>query len=75
MNIPSTHQEIYDIVYSASGPIYLSDLADQLGYGSPRAVAKRITAAYWWFKDHEQYDVCEAIAHTFVDRNGNYPWA
>ena len=75
MNIPYKHQEIYDIVYSASGPIYLSDLADQLGYGNPHAVAKRVSAAYWWFEKNEQYDVCEAIAHTFVDRNGNYPWA
>lgn len=69
------HEEIRDIVFSATGPIYLADLASQLGYGSSRAVAKRVSAAFWYYKDQERDDVCEAIAHTFIDRNGNYPWA
>ena len=69
------HEEIKDIVYSASGPISLADLASQLGYGSSRAVAKRVSAAYWYYEQQGCYDVCEAIAHTFVDANGNYPWA
>ena len=69
------HEEIRDIVFSASGPIHLADLASQLGYGSSRAVAKRVSAAWNYYNSHGDYDVCEAISHTFIDANGNYPWA
>lgn len=67
-------EEIYNIAENASGPISLAELADMLGYGSPRGVAPRVASAYWYYKGIDDEAACEMIARTFVDRNGNYAW-
>lgn len=74
MSRQSDAEEIYEIAENASGPISLAELADMLGYGSARAVAKRVSSAYWYYKDDSDEAACEMIARTFVDRNGNYAW-
>ena len=51
MSRQSDAEEIYEIANGASGPISLAELADMLGYGSSRGVAKRVSSAYWWYDD------------------------
>ena len=67
--------EVWQLAHDSSGPMRLSEAADELGYGNSHAVAKRISAAWGWF--HSQGFDAEAaeIARTFVDRNGNFPWS
>lgn len=47
-------------------------------YGSSRAMARGLSAAYrrWQAKEKDRgiSATAHAIAHTFVDRNGNHPW-
>lgn len=77
MSRQSDAEEIYNIADNASGPISLAELANMLGYGSSRAVAKRVSSAYWWYDDTDggnDGEACEMIARTFIDRNGNYAW-
>ena len=74
MSRQSDAEEIYEIADNASGPISLAELADMLGYGSSRAVAKRVSSAYWYYHAEGDDAICEKIARTFVDRNGNYAW-
>ena len=74
MSRQSDAEEIYNIAENASGPISLAELADMLGYGSPRGVAKRVSSAYWYYKGIGDEVACNEIAHSFVDRNGHYAW-
>ena len=74
MSRQSDAEEIYNIAEKASGPISLAKLADMLGYGSSRAVAKRVSSAYWYYDEIGDEVACDEIARTFVDRNGNYAW-
>jgi hypothetical protein len=67
-------EEIYNIANNASGPISLAELADMLGYGSSRAVAKRVSSAYWYYDAEGDVAACEMIARTFVGCNDNYAW-
>lgn len=67
-------EEIYQIAKDASGPIPLSDLANMLGYGSSRAVAKRVSSAYWYYDEQGDRGACEMISHTFVDKYIQWPW-
>ena len=68
-------EEIKSLVDNATGPISIAEAADILGYGSPRAVAARISAAWWYYDSIGDGETQTAIARTFVDRNGNFPWA
>lgn len=77
MSRRSDAEEIYEIAANASGPISLAELADMLGYGSSRGVAKRVSSAYWWYHDPNEGDdrvACETIARTFVNQHGDYAW-
>lgn len=77
MSRQSDAEEIYEIAANASGPISLAELAEMLGYGSSRAVAKRVSSAYWWYDDAEggnDVKACETIARTFVNQDGDYAW-
>ena len=74
MSRKSDAEEIYEIAANASGPISLAELADMLGYSSPRGVAKRVSSAYWYYRGEDDMVACETIARTFVNQNGDYAW-
>ena len=67
--------EVWYLAHNASGPITLSDAAYELGCGSPRAAASRISAAWGWFDYRGKSAKAAEIARTFVDRNYRFPWS
>jgi mannose-6-phosphate isomerase class I len=74
MSRKSDAEEIYEIAVNASGPISLAELAEMLGYGSSRAVAKRVSSAYSYYRGEDDMVACETIARTFVNQIGDYAW-
>ena len=67
--------EVWRLAHDSSGPMTLREAADELGYGSSRAVAKCISAAWHWFDYRGQSAKAAEIARTFVDQNGEFPWS
>lgn len=67
-------QEVLDLAESYSHPLSLEEAAEELGYASPRGVAKRISAAWKYFEDTGDSRSAAIIARSFVDRNGDFPW-
>ena len=67
--------EVWRLAHDSSGPMTLREAANELGYGSSRAVAKRISAAWHWFDYHGLGAEAAEIARTFIDSNGDFPWS
>lgn len=55
-------------------PIQLSEAATDLGYGSSRGVAKRISGAWTHFENNGDQRSAAIIARSFVDQNSRFPW-
>jgi hypothetical protein len=70
----ASNWDIYRLAQNASGPIKLSEAADELGYDSSRGVAKRISAAWDYFYSNGYHQEAAEIARTFVDRNYRFAW-
>ena len=68
-NIPAC-EEIAQIAKDASGPIKLSELSDILGYAGPKAVAPRVTAAWWYYDSIGDGYTQGIIERTFVNKDG-----
>ena len=68
-------EEIKSLVDNATGPISLAEAANILGYGSSRAVAARIAAAWWYYDSIGDRATQATIARTFIDRRERFPWA
>jgi hypothetical protein len=70
----ASNWDIYRLAQNVSGPIKLSEAADELGYDSSRGVAKRISAAWDYFDSNGYHQEAAEIARTFVDRNYRFAW-
>ena len=66
-------EEIARIAYGVSRPMTFQELADKLGYDGPRAVARRISAAYHYYWDELGDEAtANAISYAFVNKHGTY---
>lgn len=70
----ASNWDVYRLAQNASGPITLSEAADELGYNSSRGVAKRISAAWDYFDSNGYRQEAAEIARTFVNRNYRFAW-
>ena len=70
----ASNWDVYRLAQNASGPIRLSEAADELGYDSSRGVAKRISAAWNYFVSKGCRQEAAEIARTFVGCNDRFAW-
>ncbi len=65
---------IGNIAMSATTQITFSDLTKMLGVKTPRAAGQKVKAAWDYYYRNKNQTICDKIASTFVDRNGNFPY-